>query len=68
MKSKYDISKNNILEKVNPENISEGKYIISKNIISIGDEAFSGCSALSSIEIPNSVTSIGNSAFSGCDR
>ena len=29
----------------------------------IGDYAFSGCSGLTSVTIPNSVTSIGNSAF-----
>ena len=28
--------------------------------------AFSNCTSLASIEIPNSVTSIGNSAFNGC--
>ena len=33
---------------------------------SIGDDAFNGCSALTSINIPNSVTSIGFRAFSGC--
>ena len=37
------------------------------SITSIGEEAFSGCYRLASIEIPNSVTCIGNSAFSGCD-
>ncbi len=33
---------------------------------SIGASAFSGCSGLTSVTIPNSVTSIGASAFSGC--
>ena len=33
---------------------------------SIGNYAFSDCSGLTSIEIPNGVKSIGNWAFSGC--
>ena len=32
-------------------------------VIAIGDSAFSGCTELNSITIPNSVTSIGFSAF-----
>ncbi|MGM9820441.1 MAG: leucine-rich repeat protein [Candidatus Onthomorpha sp.] len=36
------------------------------SVTSIGGNAFSGCSSLTSVNIPNSVTSIGNSAFSGC--
>ena len=44
---------------------NEFKYFT--NITSISDGAFTSCSSLSSITIPNSVTSIGASAFSACD-
>ena len=37
-----------------------------KSVTSIGREAFSGRSWLTSVTIPNSVTSIGYEAFSGC--
>ena len=36
------------------------------SVTSIGESAFSGCSGLTNITIPDSVTSIGESAFSGC--
>ena len=38
------------------------------SVTSIGGSAFSGCSALTSVTIPNSVTSIGESAFSNCSN
>ena len=43
-----------------------GEIIISNSATSIGENAFSGCTGLTSITIPNSVTSIGENAFSGC--
>ena len=39
---------------------------ISDSVINIGNNAFSGCSGLTSITIPDSVTSIGYAAFAGC--
>ena len=36
------------------------------SVTSIGDSAFSGCTGLTSVTIPDSVTSIGDSAFFGC--
>ena len=36
------------------------------SVTSIGDDAFSYCTSLTSINIPNSVTSIGDGAFWGC--
>ena len=38
------------------------------SVTSIGSSAFSYCSGLTSVTIPNSVTSIGNNAFEECNR
>ena len=42
--------------------VDEKKY----NVTSIGKNAFTNCSGLTSITIPNSVTSVGNYAFDNC--
>lgn len=38
----------------------------SSGLVSIGEYAFSGCTSLNDIAVPNSVNSIGKYAFSGC--
>jgi len=40
--------------------------VIPNGVTSVGNDAFSGCSGLTSITIPDGVTSVGNDAFSGC--
>ncbi len=39
---------------------------VTYSVTSIGQAAFSSCTGLTSIKIPNSVTGIGNYAFSSC--
>ena len=47
-------------------NTSVTSVSIPNSVTSIGDYAFSDCTALTSVSIPDSVTSIGRSAFYGC--
>ena len=46
-----------------PENT---EFVIKNGTRGIADGAFSGCTSLTSVTIPDSVTSIGYSAFGGC--
>lgn len=61
----------------NPEAPYSGDFFIPKNaqfngvemsVNEIGDEAFSNCSDLTSIVIPNTIAKIRESAFDGCDN
>lgn len=45
----------------------EVNVVIPKEITEISDNAFYGCSKVTSVEIPESVTRIGNGVFEGCD-
>ena len=48
------------------ELVGLGNYSIKEGTRVIANDAFSGCTSLSSIKIPNSVTSIGSQAFYAC--
>ena len=50
----------------NQKEVIVPKRIDEKKVTSIGEYAFSGCSSLTDITIPDSVTSIGSGAFRGC--
>ena len=46
--------------------LCEEEYVVREGTEVICDGAFSWCTSLQSVTIPNSVTSIGDEAFSGC--
>ena len=50
----------------NDENTEIMNLIIPNGVTSISEQAFIGCSCLTSVTIPNSVTNIGEGAFSYC--
>ena len=70
---RYEIEKDlnlDYIEDIKDTNDEEiiGEYEIREGVSVIGAFAFSGCSKLTNIIIPDSVTSIGDYAFSGCSN
>lgn len=67
---KADLSKCVNLTEVNGfsncTKLGEVTFPINGNVTSIGEEAFNGCTSLTSIDIPSTVTTIKASAFKGC--
>ncbi|MBQ0085482.1 MAG: leucine-rich repeat domain-containing protein, partial [Prevotella sp.] len=51
-----------------PEKVINTRNNITYSVTSIGKYAFSSCSGLTSVTMPNSVTSIGYMAFHGCSK
>ena len=51
---------------INAKTNISSDYIVKDGTKLIADNAFYGCTSLTSVTIPNSVTSIGDSAFYGC--
>ena len=71
----YTITSSNTVQVANNYGSVSGDVVIPSSVTnngttysvtSIGERAFSYCSSLTSVTIPNSVTSIGNSAFRNC--
>lgn len=69
------ISENSVAVVSHPYDKYKGRISIPSRVVfqgyvysvtAIGGGAFSGCTSLTSIKIPNSVTSIGGQAFSNC--
>jgi len=72
---RYTIGENNVASLTSANKAISGALVIPSqvefngkkyDVTSIGGSAFSGCSGLTSVTIPNSVTSIGDYAFYGC--
>ena len=58
--------KDNVLIKVENEDVENGTFVIPDDVTKIGSDAFNNCTCLKSINIPYSVTHIGSGAFYNC--
>ena len=57
---------NDVLKKVEDQDIINGTFTIQEGITTIGNGAFEGCKLLESITLPKNITMIGEESFSGC--
>lgn len=71
----YESGKTSVTIKAGTTTIQKGAFqnkqietitFADKSLTTIGDEAFSGCSNLRTLDIPNTVTTWGQNIFSGC--
>ena len=51
-----------------PADLVIPEFINDTKIVEIAENAFNGCSQITSVTVPNSVTKIGSGAFSGCSK
>lgn len=63
--SPFDYSNEYTGEIIIPQKVTSSSGI-TYTIIAIDNQAFTDCTGLTSVTIPNSVTLIGNDAFEGC--
>ena len=56
----------NIPNDILKDHVSLETLVLGNGVKSIGSSAFSGCTGLTDVSIPNTITTVGNSAFNGC--
>lgn len=66
--SLLQIESDGTLRSITDKNALAGSLVIPNTVTKIGDNAFEGCSKLTSVTMPETVTEIGFDAFKGCSK
>ena len=66
--SLLQIESDGTLRSVTDKNALAGSLVIPNTVTKIGDNAFEGCSKLTSVTMADNVTEIENNAFKGCSK